>query len=183
MAYGLEVVDLIYTDPNLNDVGTLSDYSADLDLCGEKDFELECNEFVMQKGSVWYVEDTEFGGIVDGYDTNSKEQVVKYIGRSWRGILASKIVYEGEETVVNDPNDSDNTLLVTRQFSYKGQIKDIFNNLLETYKLNGFFVCDDPILSDDDLLLNRDYAESTSNTSENVPEFFRSPALEARRIL
>ena len=160
MAYGLNVADLVYTDPDLNDIGILEEYSVDLDINGEKTFELECDSFVMDKGSIWYVEDTEFGGIVDGYETNSNEQDVKYSGRSWRGILNNKIVFNGDEVAIQDPNDNDDSILVTRQFNFNGYVKDIFNDLIKEYKLDSFFVCEDCVLSEEDYLNGMDYASS-----------------------
>ena len=129
MAYGLDVEDLIYTDANLNEIGTLEDHEVDLDVAGEKNFELRSDFHIMELGSLWYVDGTEFGGIVGKFETDPDNNQVIYTGRSFRGILASKIIEVEEGLNVE---------------TYSGSITTIVNNLLEEYDLNSFFVCDNP---------------------------------------
>lgn len=152
MAYGLDVLDLIYTDKNLYDIGTLEDYIVDLDIAKEKNFELEIGASVDFKRRIrkiiggkidigndisqldlllpmhgyWYIEGTEFGGVIDKFKTDNDNYSLKYIGRSWRGILASKIF-------VCANSDSENVV---------GNLSDAINNILVRYDLDYLFVCD-----------------------------------------
>lgn len=127
MAFGLDVTDLIYTDPDFVDQGTLSSYEVDLDIAGSMDFELRIGEFLIKPGSLWYVEETEFGGIVDGFETDDETRTIKYKGRGFRGIIASKLLYASDgEDVVN----------------VSGKLENIINSLFEKYGLDSMFVCE-----------------------------------------
>lgn len=133
MAYGLDVTDLIYTDADLKDQGTLEDHEIDLDIAGEKNFELRSDTHIMTNGSLWYVDGTEFGGIVGKFETDPDTYKIIYTGRSFRGIQASKImeVPEGMNVV-----------------SYSGALSSVVNRILEEYDLDDFFVCDVPDIND-----------------------------------
>lgn len=88
-------MDLIYTDENRNDVGVLKDYSFDLAYGkDENNFELtvNINNNVISKGCFVYIEGTEYGGMVDTIKVNTANKTIKYQGRTFQGILASKIV-------------------------------------------------------------------------------------------
>lgn len=128
MAYGLDVTDLIYTDQNRKDLGTLDSYEVDLDLAGEKNFELSIDEFLIPEKGFWYVEGTEYGGVIDGFETDSTAGYrIKYKGRSWRGILNSRVIFD------TDGRGS---------ISVGGDLTDVINGLLKRYNLNSLFVCD-----------------------------------------
>ena len=124
MAYGLDIEEIYYTDANRVDQGVLDTYKISLDLAEEKNFSIESPYFLMQADNFWYVPDTEIGGIIDGYNTNSEDEKVTYEGRSFRGILHSHII------------DKDLYL--------QGSIKDLCNQLISFCGLQGFAVCDDP---------------------------------------
>lgn len=88
-------MDLIYTDKNHWDVGVLHDYTFDLAYgAAENNFELtiSTNKHCCEKGSLVYIEGTEYGGIVDGVKVITKDENLIYKGRTWHGILASKIL-------------------------------------------------------------------------------------------
>ena len=127
MAYGLDVVDLIYTDPNYVDVGTLEDYEVDLDINGRKDFELRIDSYIIEPRSIWYVEGTEFGGIIDGFQTDPQSYQIRYTGRSWRGILDSKVIFS------TGPSDV---------ITVEGKLTTVLNTMLFEYGLSDMFVCD-----------------------------------------
>lgn len=124
MAYGLDFEELYYTDHGRTDIGVLDTYKISLDLADEKNFSLETPYFLMAPGNFWYAPDTEFGGIIDSYETDSETEKVTYEGRSFRGILDKHII--------------DKNMLV------QGQIKNICNSLINTCGLSNFIVCDDP---------------------------------------
>lgn len=89
-------MDLIYTNPNLEDVGIIQDYS--FDMCyGDRDntFALKVQtynpiisgNYPISFGSYIYVDRTEYGGIVDRIESNTKNGEVTISGRTWHGIL------------------------------------------------------------------------------------------------
>ena len=88
-------MDLIYTDANREDVGVLLDYQFDLA------FGTDENNFVLSVSlddhvcseSYWiYIDGTEYGGIIDDIEVNTETQRVTYKGRTFHGIIESKIV-------------------------------------------------------------------------------------------
>lgn len=87
-------MDLIYTDADRIDQGVLLNFELDVDLAGGMDFEIKTaiDNAVMAIGSYWYILDTEYGGRVDRIKVNTDTGELIYGGRSWRGMLASKIV-------------------------------------------------------------------------------------------
>lgn len=88
-------MDLIYTNANMEDQGVLQNYELDLAF-GEDENNLECTVQVQshccEAGSVLYIEGTEYGGIVDGIESKSESGEVVYTGRTWHGILNSKVL-------------------------------------------------------------------------------------------
>lgn len=88
-------MDLIYTNSNREDVGVLHDYAFDLAF-GTDENNFECSiplqNHCMEAGSFLYIEGTEYGGIVDSIESNSDNQEVIYSGRTWHGILNSKVI-------------------------------------------------------------------------------------------
>lgn len=88
-------MDLIYTDTNHNDVGVLKDYTFDLAYgSDENDFELvlDLNHHCCEPGCLIYIEGTEYGGIIDTINVVTKDNKLSYKGRTWHGVLASKII-------------------------------------------------------------------------------------------
>jgi len=88
-------MDLIYTDANRVDKGVLSAYAFDLSFgASENDFEmtLGANEPVLSDGSFAYIEGTEYGGVVDGVKVGTNSNTVTYKGRTWHGLLNSKVI-------------------------------------------------------------------------------------------
>lgn len=132
MAYGLDVEELYYADHQLVDKGVLVTYTINLDMAEEKDFEIETPDFVMEADDFWYVPNTEIGGIIDEYETNSDDGIVKYRGRSFRGILNSKIIDTGISSRM-----------------VQGDITDVINELISDCDLDEFAVCDEPDVYED----------------------------------
>lgn len=88
-------MDLIYTNANMEDQGVLQNYELDLAF-GEDENNFECAVQVQshccEAGSMLYIEGTEYGGIVDGVESKSESSEVIYTGRTWHGILNSKVL-------------------------------------------------------------------------------------------
>lgn len=97
-------MDLIYTDSHAVDQGILQDYSLDMEYgIGDKNTnEFECQiqkynpamqgENRINQDSLLYIEFTEYGGVVDRIESNTKTGVITLSGRTWHGILNSFVI-------------------------------------------------------------------------------------------
>lgn len=77
------------------DIGILHDYKLDLAYgVDENDFELRIpsSSHCCGKGFFLYTEGTEYGGIVDEIASDTDAEEVTYTGRTWHGLLNSKII-------------------------------------------------------------------------------------------
>lgn len=146
MAYGLDFQEVYYADHQRVDIGVLETYEIDIDLADEKDFQIKSPDPVIPIGGYWYIQDTEYGGIVDAFHTDSDDEQIEYSGRSFRGILDSHIVdVKGLERTIPDsmtvPLDSggaiddDSTMLVAT-------ISDCFRELVTDF--GDLFEVDEP---------------------------------------
>lgn len=138
-------MDLIYTDKYHWDVGVLRDYTFDLAYGSDE------NNFVLTIassnhccgiGSLVYIEGTEYGGTVDGLKVITKDDELIYKGRTWQGILASKIL---------KPDDGADYLVVS------GEANAIIGTLIERCGLTKIFVAstDDSGLTISNYSMNR----------------------------
>lgn len=88
-------MDLIYADETRKDIGVLNTYDFDMAF-GEDENDFTCsvdvNSHCCQRGYYIYAEGTEYGGIVDRIKVDTEMGVVSYMGRTWHGILESKII-------------------------------------------------------------------------------------------
>lgn len=120
-------MDLIYTNEAREDLGVLFDYSFDLAFgADENDFELtvDVNNNCCVPKSFIYIEGTEYGGIVDGMKIDTSKDSLTYSGRTWHGILSSKVI---------KPNDGEAYLIVS------GDVNDILKMLIERIGLSDLF--------------------------------------------
>lgn len=88
-------MDLIYTDANRKDIGVLTGYDFDLAYgADENDFELRVaiSSHCCQAGYYIYIDMTEYGGIIDAVEVDTENDEVIYTGRTWHGILNSRII-------------------------------------------------------------------------------------------
>ena len=88
-------MDLIYTNELHEDEGVLHDFELDLAFGkDENDFELtvDSNNHCCTAGCFVYIENTEYGGIIDNIKVVTKDEKILYGGRTWHGILKSKII-------------------------------------------------------------------------------------------
>ena len=120
-------MDLIYMNAEKEDIGVMRDYTLDLAFgTDENDFECKIlrSNHCCEKGFYLYYENTEYGGIIDdlGVDTESDE--ITYSGRTWHGILNSKIL---------EPDAGENYLVLS------GEANTVLNLLVSRIGLNGLF--------------------------------------------
>lgn len=120
-------MDLIYTNAKKEDVGVLLAYDLDLAFgADENNFEcrIQTSEHCCEAGGYLYIEGTEYGGIVDEIKSDTTEGEVVYSGRTWHGILNSKVL---------QPNAGAAYLVVS------GEANTIIGALLERMGLSGLF--------------------------------------------
>lgn len=121
-------MDLIYTDENRIDKGVLTTYAFDLSFgADENDFEmtLGAKEPALSDGSFAYIEGTEYGGTVDGIKASTNSDTVTYKGRTWHGLLNSKVI---------EPNAGESHLIVS------GDANELLAMLIDRMGLSGLFV-------------------------------------------
>lgn len=88
-------MDLIYTNPQKVDLGVLQEFSLDMAFGkDENNFELTTtiDQNILSPDSLIYAEGTEYGGIVDTVKVDTDSNSLSYCGRTWHGILQSKII-------------------------------------------------------------------------------------------
>ena len=88
-------MDLIYANKNKIDIGVMKDFSLDLAYgSGENNFELTVTteNNVCTEDYFIYIEGTEYGGVIDAIEVDTVNSALKYKGRTWHGILNSKII-------------------------------------------------------------------------------------------
>ena len=99
-------MDLIYADANRQDIGVLNTYDLDM-AYGSDENNYTCSiprkDHCCGKRYFIYVENEEYGGIVDSIYVNTEEDDVVYKGRTWHGILQGKVI---------SPDDGDDYLLL-----------------------------------------------------------------------
>ena len=131
-------MDLIYTNKAREDLGVLQDYDMDLAF-GSDENNFECTvsaaSHCCEEGSLLYMEGTEYGGIVDGIESDTASKEVKYNGRTWHGILESKIILPLQESDNEDPVASDG---IRRQ----GTCLIIVEGVMVRQKKNALYITD-----------------------------------------
>lgn len=100
-------MELIYTNRNREDIGYLKNFNLDMVIGDTNDFELTASrDSGLSVGSIVYCENTQYGGIIDGFKFNTKEdESITYFGRTFQGVLANRYYFSrppiGEYTIVN----------------------------------------------------------------------------------
>lgn len=125
-------MDLVYMDKNKIELGILLNYSFDMDIGVDNDFEIVVGKFnhKLRHDYMFYIEDTEYGGIIDTIKSDTRASRIYYSGRTWRGILDSKIV---------SPLAGDNYYMVS------GDANVIIGDMLEYVGLNHLFKADESL--------------------------------------
>lgn len=88
-------MDLIYANEIRIDQGVLQNYTLDLAYgSGENDFEckMDLKEPECKPGYYLYIDGTEYGGIIDAIAVDTESETLTYKGRTWHGILNSKVI-------------------------------------------------------------------------------------------
>ena len=98
-------MDLIYADERRKDLGVLQSYALDMAYgSDENDFtcSVDRRDHCCGKGYFIYVEGEEYGGIVDSIRVDTESDEIRYLGRTWHGILEKKVICpeEGNDYLV-----------------------------------------------------------------------------------
>lgn len=122
-------MDLIYTNAMRVDQGVLSAYTFDLSFGADEygnDYEITIgkSEAALESKAFVYIEGTEYGGIVDGMKSTTTDESITYIGRTWHGILNSKVI---------QPDTGKNYLVVS------GDANDVLSMLIARLGLSDLF--------------------------------------------
>jgi hypothetical protein len=120
-------MDLIYMDKNGIEKGVLRNYSLDLDCGDTNDFQIAVGIYnnLLKHTDRFYIENTEYGGIIDSVRSDTRASKIYYSGRTWRGILSKKIIR---------PLPGDDYYVVS------GEANAIIKELIEYVGLDDLFV-------------------------------------------
>lgn len=145
-------MDLIYADENMVEIGVIQDYEFDLAFGeDENDFELtiRSEKHCCKAGYFVYIEGTEYGGLIDGIKSDTAANEVTYFGRTWHGLLASKIFSKNKDNLTVSESMTIKrclSILITRIDLYKlfdSSVPDSVGNIngfnIEAYS-NGYTV-------------------------------------------
>lgn len=109
-------MDLIYMNKDKEDIGVLKDYVLDLAFgTSENDYEcsVDVSNNVCKAGFYLYIEGSEYGGIVDTIKVDTESSKLTYKGRTWHGILDSKVLEPDSGTDYLTLTGDANTVLAT----------------------------------------------------------------------
>lgn len=126
-------MDLIYTNANRVDQGVLKTHALDLSFGGsENNFELilGTDEPTLEYGAFSYIEGTEYGGMVGSMKTSTNGDTITYKGRTWHGILNSKVI---------EPDAGESHYVVS------GDANEILRGLITRLGLSELFVAVDKL--------------------------------------
>lgn len=141
-------MDLIYMNSSMEDQGVLTDFEMDLAFgTDENDFEclISADAHCCQAGWYLYAEGTEYGGIIDTLEVRSEANEVVYFGRTWHGILGSKVVMPLTSADVSTPyvtiktEDADGAFLVDKYLVISGDANRCIDFLLSRLGLSDLF--------------------------------------------
>lgn len=123
-------MDLIYSDNSRRDIGVLINFTLDYEesvKSSECTFEIKMPLLKNQLslGDYFYAENgDELGGVVDAQEINTSSRIITSTGRTWRGILGSKIL---------QPAEGDDYLTLT------GDLNNIINQIVTLIGLDEVF--------------------------------------------
>lgn len=140
-------MDLIYMTADKEDIGVLQEYELDLEIGGENDFEctLAAKAHCCHEGYFLYIEGTEYGGVIDSIQSDTGTKDVTYSGRTWHGILGSKIIIPLQGTdasksgVTLKTTDSKGASLINRYLIVSGDANDCIQYIIDRIGLSDMF--------------------------------------------
>jgi hypothetical protein len=141
-------MDLIYMNAAMEDQGVIQDFELDLAF-GTDENNFECHipssSHCCDAGYYLYIEGTEYGGTIDTIEVASEANEVIYYGRTWHGILGSKVIQPlqaGETSTSNitiKTTNADGTSLVNRYLVISGEANECIQFLVDRLGLSALF--------------------------------------------
>ena len=121
-------MDLIYADKTRKDLGVLLSYTMDM-AYGSDENDYTCSvaraDHCCAKGYFIYVEGEEYGGVVDSIRVNTETDEIRYIGRTWHGILEKKVIC---------PDPGDDFLVLA------GEANEVLQEIIDRIGLSSLFM-------------------------------------------
>ena len=121
-------MDLIYADETRKDLGVLQSYDLDM-AYGSDENDFQCSvdrrDHCCDKGYFIYVEDEEYGGIVDSIRVDTEKDEIIYKGRTWHGILEKRVIC---------PDPGDDFLVLS------GEANDVLQEIIDRIGLSSLFM-------------------------------------------
>lgn len=120
-------MDLIYADAGHKDIGILDAYFLDMAYgADENDFELtvDKNSHCCEAGYFIYAQGEEYGGIIDSVKVDTEKSEITYSGRTWQGVIESKII---------TPLQGDDFLILS------GEANNVLQQLIHLIDLSSLF--------------------------------------------
>lgn len=160
-------MDLIYADKDGIDVGVVLHYNLDNEISIEGEecsfvLDMPIDEDVLYNCRFIYIDDTEYGGIIDLQTIDTAKKTMKLSGRTWRGILYSKIV---------EPADGQSHYIVT------GDVNAVLSELIEKIGLAELFVVDTEPLGIDIFYQFDRYVDAYSGINKMLSQVGMKPML------
>lgn len=121
----MDTMQLILADQNLRDIKPVMDAGIDFAVgSDENDYEIKIRRDRWDEryvyGNIFYIKNTEFGGIIGRKKINTAEDTISIYGRTWRGKLDKKVIQPpaGQDyRKVSGELNSVLDMLVTEQFN------------------------------------------------------------------
>jgi hypothetical protein len=145
-------MDLIYMNSQMVDQGVLQDFEMDLAFgANENNFEcrIPSTKHCCNAGDFLYIEGTEYGGTVDSIEVVSAIGDVIYYGRTWHGIIGSKVIMPlmyGEastaDVTIKDV-DSNGVSYVDRYLVISGEANKCIQFMVDRLGLSSLFTASD----------------------------------------
>lgn len=140
-------MDLIYMNSAKEDIGVLLHYDLDLAFgADENDFACTINaeDHCCQEGYYLYIEGTEYGGIVDSIMSDTENGEVTYYGRTWQGLLSSRVVLplrsgDASTSAVTVKTTDASGSLLNKYLVLSGDANRCIQYILERVKLDYLF--------------------------------------------
>ena len=120
-------MDLIYANAQMEDQGVFLNPILDLAFGDdENNFEMTVStaNHCCESGFIIYCEGTEYGGVIDRIRVETENKLVVYGGRTWHGILESKVI---------EPDSGEDYFIVS------GEANQVLQTLIERLGLDDLF--------------------------------------------
>lgn len=87
-------MDIVRADSNRTELGLLNKIKIDIDIGVDNDFEIQASTAnnCLNVGDYFYIEGSEYGGVVRDITVDTRNNQIKYNGATFRGLLDERII-------------------------------------------------------------------------------------------